>query len=165
MEDQEMEGNDILDICRRLNQITDELAAMADEEIRHGEDGETDDSVEEGGTFWMMSASKQLKLVGTAQSLIAGITDALRTATVDHSKVFEVMALLSVITDTIGGLPAARLMYDPSNLRATSLRYHFKMVSGRAAVATSLRALRPSRWPTSPSVIRSASESLKRPCN
>jgi hypothetical protein len=28
-----------------------------------------------------------------AQSLIAGITDALRTATIDHSKVFEVMAL------------------------------------------------------------------------
>jgi hypothetical protein len=32
---------------------------------------------------------------------------------------------------------------DPSNFRATSLRYHPKMVSGRAAVATSPRALRP----------------------
>jgi hypothetical protein len=25
MEDQEMKGDDILDVCRRLNQITDEL--------------------------------------------------------------------------------------------------------------------------------------------
>jgi hypothetical protein len=33
MEDQEMKGNDILDLCRRLNQITDELAAMVDEEL------------------------------------------------------------------------------------------------------------------------------------
>jgi hypothetical protein len=103
MKDREMKGNDILDVCRRLKQITDELAAMVDEEIGRGENGETDDNVEEGGTFWMMSASKQVKLVGTAQSLIAGITDALRTATVDHSKVFEVMALLSAITDTFGG--------------------------------------------------------------
>jgi flavin-binding protein dodecin len=51
----------------------------------------------------MMSASKQVKLVGTVQSLIAGITDALRTATIDHSKVFEVMAPLSAITDTTSG--------------------------------------------------------------
>jgi hypothetical protein len=51
----------------------------------------------------MMSASKQVKLVGTVQSLIAGITDALRTATIDHSKIFEVMALLSAITDTTSG--------------------------------------------------------------
>jgi hypothetical protein len=103
MEDQKMKGNDILDVCRRLNQITDELAAMVDEEIKRGEDGDTDDDGEDGGTFWMMSASKQVKLVGAAQSLIAGITDARRTATIDHSKVFEVMALLSAITDTISG--------------------------------------------------------------
>jgi flavin-binding protein dodecin len=62
------------------------------------------DDGEGGGTFWMLSASKQVKLVGAAQShLIAGITDALRTATMDHSKVFEVMALLSAIADTISG--------------------------------------------------------------
>jgi len=66
-------------------------------------DGGTDDDGEDGGTFWIMSASKQVKLVGAAQCLIAGIADALRTATVDHSKVFEVMALLSAITDTISG--------------------------------------------------------------
>jgi len=65
----------------------------------------------------------------------------------------------------IGGLPWVRRAHDPSNLRATSLRYHPKMVPGRAAVATSPRALRPSRWPISARVIRSASESLRRPCN
>jgi len=54
---------------------------MVDEEIMRGEDGDTEDNGEDGGTFWMMSASKQVKLVGTAQSLIARITDALRTAT------------------------------------------------------------------------------------
>jgi hypothetical protein len=53
----------------------------------------------------------------------------------------------------------------PSNLRATSLRYHPKMVSGPAAVATSPSALRPSRRPISPSVARSPSESLRRPFN
>ena len=53
-----------------------------------------------------MSVSKRVKLVGAAQSLIAGITDALRTATIDHSKVFEVMALLSVMADTISGKTA-----------------------------------------------------------
>jgi hypothetical protein len=37
MEDQEMKGNDILDVRRRLKQITDELAAMVDEEIKRGE--------------------------------------------------------------------------------------------------------------------------------
>ena len=52
----------------------------------------------------MMSASKQVKLLGAAQSLIAGITDAFRTATIDHSKVFEVMALRSAITDTMAAL-------------------------------------------------------------
>jgi len=41
---------------------------MADEEIK---DGDTDDDGEDGGTFWMMSASKQVKLVGTVQSLFA----------------------------------------------------------------------------------------------
>jgi hypothetical protein len=102
-EDQEMKGNDILDVCRRLNKITDELAAMVDEEIKRGQDGDTEDDGEDGGMFWMMSASKRVKLVGTAQSLIVGITDALRTATTDHSKVFEVIALLSAITDTISG--------------------------------------------------------------
>jgi hypothetical protein len=85
------------------NKITDELAAMVDEEIKRGEDGDTEDDGEDGGTFWMMSAGKRVKLVGTAQSLIASITDALRTATTDHSKVFEVIALLSAITDTISG--------------------------------------------------------------
>jgi hypothetical protein len=49
------------------------------------------------------SASKRVKLVGAAQSLFAGITDALRTATIDHSKVFEVMALFSVMAHTISG--------------------------------------------------------------
>jgi hypothetical protein len=98
-----MKGNDILDVCRRLNKITDELAAMVDEEIKRGQDGDTEDDGEDGGMFWMMSASKRVKLVGTAQSLIVGITDALRTATTDHSKVFEVIALLSAITDTISG--------------------------------------------------------------
>jgi hypothetical protein len=47
--------------------------------------------------------SQRLDLAGVAQSRIAGITDALRTATIDHSKVFEVMALLSVMADTISG--------------------------------------------------------------
>jgi hypothetical protein len=54
---------------------------------------------------------------------------------------------------------------DPSNLRAISLRYHARMVSGRAVVATSLRDLRPNRCPISPSFARSASESLRRPFN
>jgi hypothetical protein len=39
------------------------------------------------------------------------------------------------------------------------------MVSGRAIVATSSRALRPSRWPISASVARSASDSFTRPSN
>jgi hypothetical protein len=68
MEDKEMKGNDILDVCRRLKQITEELAAMVDEEIKRGESGDTDDDGEDGRTFWMMSASKQVKLVGAAQS-------------------------------------------------------------------------------------------------
>src|SRR5664279_642931 len=38
---------------------------------------------------------------------------------------------------SIRGRPGVRRARDPSNLRATSLRYHAKMVSGRAAVATS----------------------------
>jgi hypothetical protein len=84
MEDQEMKGNDILDVCRRLNKSTDELSAMVDEEIKRGEDGDTEDDDEDGGTFWMMSASKRVKLIGAAQSMIASITDARRTATTDH---------------------------------------------------------------------------------
>jgi hypothetical protein len=55
----------------------------------------------------------------------------------------------------MGGLPGVLRAGDPSNLRATSLRYHPKMVSGRAAVASSPSALRLSRWPISPSVARS----------
>jgi hypothetical protein len=43
-----------------------------------------------------------------AQSLIAGITDALRTATIDRSKGFEVIALLSATTDTISGQAALK---------------------------------------------------------
>ena len=43
------------------------------------------------------------------------------------------------------GLPAVRRAFEPSNLRATSLRYHARMVSGRATFATSPRTLRPSR--------------------
>jgi hypothetical protein len=66
-------------------------------------DGHTDNDGEDRGTFWMMSASRQVKLVGAAQSLIAGITDALRTAPIDRSKLFEVIALLSATTDTISG--------------------------------------------------------------
>jgi hypothetical protein len=46
-----------------------------------------------------------------------------------------------------------------------SLRCHARMVSGWTTVATSLRALRPSRKPISPSVARSASESRKHPLN
>src|SRR2546427_1436149 len=38
-----------------------------------------------------------------------------------------------------------RRAFDPSNLRATSLRYQARMVSGRAILATSPRALRPNR--------------------
>ncbi len=34
------------------------------------------------------------------------------------------------------GLPGVRRAREPSNLRATSLRYHAKLVSGRAAVAS-----------------------------
>src|SRR6185436_15772933 len=41
------------------------------------------------------------------------------------------------------GSPGLRC-FEPSNLRATSLRYHPRLVSGRAAVATSPSALRPS---------------------
>src|SRR6266446_6333287 len=64
---------------------------------------------------------------------------------------------------SIRGRPGARRACDPSNLRAMSLRYHARMVSGRAVVATSPRALRPSRCPISPSFARSTSESLRRP--
>src|ERR1017187_6829445 len=38
----------------------------------------------------------------------------------------------------IRGRPGVRRFCEPSNLRATSLRYHAKMVSGRAAVAECL---------------------------
>jgi hypothetical protein len=55
-----------------------------------------------------------------------------------------IRTISSSISLPIGDLPGVRRAHDPSNLRATSLRYHFKMVSGRAAVATSLRALRSS---------------------
>src|ERR1035437_987794 len=65
----------------------------------------------------------------------------------------------------IRGRPGVRRFCEPSNLRATSLRYHAKMVSGRAAVATSPSALRPSRRPISPSFARSASENFSRPFN
>jgi hypothetical protein len=43
------------------------------------------------------------------------------------------------------GLPGPRRAFEPSNLRATSLRYQVRMVSGRATVATSPRTLRPRR--------------------
>src|SRR6202171_4906064 len=66
---------------------------------------------------------------------------------------------------SIRGRPGVRRARDPSNLRAISLRYHAKMVSGRAVVATSPRDLRPNRWPISPSFARSASESLRHPFN
>src|ERR1022692_3732601 len=39
----------------------------------------------------------------------------------------------------IRGRPGVRRFCEPSNLRATSLRYHAKMVSGRAAVAIAER--------------------------
>jgi hypothetical protein len=48
MKDQEIKGNDILDVCRRLKQITDELGAMVDEEIKHGEGDDADDAGEDG---------------------------------------------------------------------------------------------------------------------
>src|SRR5450830_1245279 len=63
------------------------------------------------------------------------------------------------------GRPGLRRSREPSNLRATSLRYQARMVSGRAAFATSPSALRPSRRPISPSFARSASESFSRPFN
>ena len=66
---------------------------------------------------------------------------------------------------SIRGRPRTRRARDSSNLRAISLRCHARMVSGWATVATSLRALRPSRKPISPSVARSASESRMHPFN
>src|SRR5258708_17264523 len=66
---------------------------------------------------------------------------------------------------SIRGRPGARRACDPSNLRAMSLRYHARMVSGRAVAATSPRAFRPSRCPISPSFVRSTSESFRRPFN
>src|SRR6516164_6333193 len=45
----------------------------------------------------------------------------------------------------IRGRPGPRRLLEPSNLRATSLRYQARMVSGRATLATSARALRPRR--------------------
>src|SRR5258705_9267719 len=65
---------------------------------------------------------------------------------------------------SIRGRPGARRAFDPSNLRAMSLRYHARMVSGRAVAATSPRAFRPSRCPISPSFVRSTSESLHGQC-
>src|ERR1019366_6075880 len=52
----------------------------------------------------------------------------------------------------IRGRPGVRRFCEPSNLRATSLRYQARMVSGRAAIATSPSALRPRRRPISPRV-------------
>jgi hypothetical protein len=52
----------------------------------------------------------------------------------------------------IDGLPEIRRACDPSILRATSLRYQPKMVSGKAAVTTSFRVLRHTGSPISPSV-------------
>jgi hypothetical protein len=45
----------------------------------------------------------------------------------------------------IRGLPGPRRTFEPSNLRATSLRYQARMVSGRATVAPSARTRRPRR--------------------
>jgi hypothetical protein len=45
----------------------------------------------------------------------------------------------------LGGLPGLRRAFEPSNLRATSLRYQARMVSGWATLATSPRTLRPNR--------------------
>jgi hypothetical protein len=45
----------------------------------------------------------------------------------------------------IRGLPGVRRAFEPSNLRATNLRYQARMVSGRATLATSPRTLRPNR--------------------
>src|SRR5262249_30922664 len=61
------------------------------------------------------------------------------------------------------GRPGFRRAFEPSNLRATSLRYQARIVSGRATVTTSARTLRPNRWPISASVARSASDSFNRP--
>jgi hypothetical protein len=58
-----------------------------------------------------------------------------------------------------------RRAFEPSNLRAISLRYQARIVSGRATLATSARTLRPNRWPISASVARSAFESCSRPLN
>jgi hypothetical protein len=45
----------------------------------------------------------------------------------------------------IRGLPGPRRTFEPSNLRATSLRYQARMVSGRATVASSAGTRRPRR--------------------
>jgi hypothetical protein len=50
-----------------------------------------------------------------------------------------------VLIATLFADMAGRRAFEPSNLQATSLRYHPRMVSGRAMVATSARALRLSR--------------------
>src|ERR1700730_4648516 len=51
------------------------------------------------------------------------------------------MRMISCSTSRLmRGLPGPRRAFEPSNLRATSLRYQPRMVSGRAMVATSARA-------------------------
>ena len=59
-----------------------------------------------------------------------------------------------------GGLPGTRRCFEPSNLWATALRYHARIVSGLATQATCRRAFRPSRLPISASIDLCASDSL-----
>ena len=55
------------------------------------------------------------------------------------------------------GRPGYFRFREPSNFFATSLRYHASMVSGFATLATTPSALRPTRFPISARVTRSAS--------
>jgi hypothetical protein len=61
--------------------------------------------------------------------------------------------------------PYAKSLAEMIRDAGVSLVELSRTVSGKAAVSTSLRTLRPSRWPISPSLARSASESRRRPCS
>src|SRR5258707_12150645 len=58
-----------------------------------------------------------------------------------------------------------RRAFEPSHFGRISLGSQARIVSGRAALGTSARTLRPNRWPISASVARSAFESCSRPLN
>jgi len=60
-----------------------------------------------------------------------------------HLRLLVPDQLLKVAIDP--GARAGPRAFEPSNLRATALRYHASMVSGGATFATSPRTLRPIR--------------------